>query len=196
MFLTTLKQFNWIDILAIILLIRIGCVALKNGFFVELLKLLGSILAVYLSLHYYTIFSNNIGSRIGIEKKPTELITVSAFILLAILGYLVFMLLRALFSRFIQMEAVPTLHKWGGFILGIFRGIILLSLLIFVFVISPFNYLTHSVQNAYFGKFFFKIAPVAYSRLWNGITSKFMAQEKFNPAVLEAQKHLEPQPKK
>lgn len=196
MLLSTLKQFNWIDIFAIILFIRIGYIALKNGFFVELLKLLGTILALYLSLHYYIIFSDYIISRIGTKSVDTEFVRIIAFIALAILGYLIFMLLRAVFSRFIQMEAVPTLHKWGGFILGILRGVVLLSLLIFIFVISPFSYLTHSVKNAYYGKFLFKIAPTAYSNLWNGIASKFMTQEKFNESVWEAQKNLEAKPKR
>ncbi len=195
MLLSTLKQFNWVDIAAIILLMRIGYVALKNGFFVELLKLLGTIFAVYLSLHYYIIFSDYMGSRIGIKNTQIEFVSVIAFVALAISGYLVFVLLRAVFSRFIQMEAVPRLHKWGGFILGLLRGILLFSLITFIFLISGFSYLTHSVQNAYSTKFFFKIAPATYTSLWDGIAAKFMTQEKFNQAVPEVQKSLEQEQK-
>ena len=50
-----IKQFNWVDIFVIILSVRVLYIAVKNGLPVELFKLLGTIAAIYLSLHYYTI---------------------------------------------------------------------------------------------------------------------------------------------
>lgn len=188
--LNTLKQFNWLDILVIIILIRILYVAIKNGFSVELFKLFGTIFSVYLSMHYYIIISNYIGSRIGAKKVLLELLATLCFIVLAILAYLIFMLLRTVFSRFIKLEAAPKLNKWGGFIFGMVRGVLLISLIIFIFVISPFGYLKNSVNNAYSAKPLFKVASNTYSWLWNSITSKFMTQEKFNKTVLEVQQSL------
>jgi len=86
---------------------------------------------------------------------------------------------------------VPNLNKWGGFILGITRAILLVSLVIYMLVISPGTYLTHSVQKAYSGKQLFKIAPRAYSVLWNNILSKFMTQEEFNQETLKVQENFE-----
>ena len=182
-----LKQFNWVDIFFVILLIRICYVALKNGFSVELFKLLGTISAVYLSLHYYIIFPDYIVGRIGAKNIPLEYLTFFSFIALAILGYLIFMLLSKVFSRFIQMEAVPNLNKWGSLILSIIRSFLLVSLIIFIFVIAPTGYFRNSVNNSYSGKRLFTIAPTTYTWLWNSIMSKFRTQEKFNDAILKVQ---------
>ena len=188
--LNILKQFNWVDVFFVILLIRICYVAIKNGFSVELFKLLGTLSAVYLSLHYYIIFSDDIVSRISEKFKPLEDLTFFSFIALAVLGYLIFMLLGKVFSRFIQMEAVPNLNKWGSLILSIIRSFLLVSLIIFVFVIAPTAYFRNSVSNSYSGKRLFKIAPATYTWVWNSIMSKFQTQEKFNETILQIQTSL------
>jgi len=185
--LNILKQCNWVDVFFVIILIRICYVAIKNGFSVELFKLLGTISAVYLALHYYIIFPDYIVGRIGAKNIPLEYLTFFSFVSLATLGYLIFMLLRKVFSRFIQLEAVPKLNKWGSLILSIFRSFLLVSLIIFIFIIAPTAYFRSSVSNSYSGKRLFQIAPATYTWLWNSIMSKFRAQEKFNDAILKVQ---------
>lgn len=191
MLLSTLKQFNWVDIFVVILLLKTCYIAMKNGFSIELFKLLGTVLATYLSLHYYLIFSDYIGSRIGVNNIPLAYLTSLIFVVLAILGYLVFVVLRIVFYRFIKMEAVPNLNKWGGLIFGLARGVLLVSLIIFILVRAPFGYLKGSVTGSYSGKRLFKIAPSVYSGLWNNIASKFITQEKYNQAILEVPRSLE-----
>ena len=185
-----LKQFNWVDIFSVILLIRICYVAIKNGFPVEFFKLLGTLSAIYLSLHYYIIFPDYIVGRIGAKNIPLEYLTFFSFIALAILGYLIFMLLGKAFSSFIHMEAVPNLNKWGSLILIIIRSFLLVSLIIFIFVIAPTGYFRNSVKNSYSGKRLFQIAPATYTWLWNSIMSKFRTQEKFNETILQVQTNL------
>lgn len=185
MLLNILKQFNWVDIFVVIALFRMGYIATKNGLPTELFKLLGTISAVYLSMHYYTLWAGLLKGYIAIKSADFL-----AFIVLVILGYLVFMLLGKLFLRFIQMEAAPNLNKWGGFILGVIRGVLAVSLIIYVFVISPFGYLKNSVNKAYSAKALFKVAPDTYAWLWNNIMSKFRPEEKINPTVSGVQANL------
>jgi len=184
--LSTLKQFNWIDIFIVIIAIRICYVSLKSGFTVELFKFLGVVLAIYLSLHYYSDLADFIGARI--KKVPVGFLHLFAFVTLAIVGNLIFVLLRSIFYRFIHMEAVPQLNKWGGFVLGIARCILVVGLLIFILVIPKIGYLKKSVANSYSGKYFLRVAPNVYSGLWNNLISKFMPKEKFNQSVLDIQK--------
>lgn len=188
---STLKQFNWLDIFVLILLLRISYVAMRSEFFLELFKFLGTILAVYLSLHYYIVFSDYIGSHIGVNNIPLEYLTSIICVVLGFLGYFIFVVLRKVFYRFMKMEAVPTLNKWGAAILGLTRGVLVASLIIFIMVTSPFGYLKNSVTHAYSGKYIFKIAPGVYGSLWDGIASKFITQDKFNKAILEIPKSLE-----
>ena len=185
-----IKQFNWLDGLVVILLFRICYVGIKNGLPVEFFKLLGTILANYLSMHYYTPLSDFIRVRLGQEKTFFSLLDPLCFVVLAMLGYFIFVLLRNVFCRFIKTEATPNLNKWGGFILGIARAALLISLIIFVLVISAIGYLKKSVKDSYSAKYLVKIAPATYAVLWNNFTPKFMAAEKFNEAILGVQEEF------
>ena len=188
MVLGILKQLNWFDVVVLILLFRIGYIALRSGLPIELFKLLGTVLAIYLSLHYYTAGSDFIRSRFAADKKmPLEFLDFLVFLGLAISGYLILVLLRSVFYRFLKLEAVDRLNKWGGFLLGIARGMLVSGLIIFMLVISSISYLRMSVRSSYLGIRFFKVAPNTYSWLWNNLASKFMAQEKFNKTILEVQ---------
>ncbi len=187
MILNTIQQFNWIDCLVIIIFLRVCYIAFENGLFVEFLKTLGTISAIYLSLHYYTILSNFAKGRLNITVIPQEFLDFLLFCILATLAYLLFVFLREALVYFVKMEAVPQINKWGGLVLGLARAFFLTGLIIFILVISSIPYFKNSVNESYLGKRLLKIAPATYSRMWNGFFSKFMTQEKFNDTVLEIQ---------
>lgn len=181
MLLDILKQINWVDIGVLILAVRVCITATKNGFPIELFKLSGTLSAVYLSLHYYTIVSDHIVDWFALDKRfPLEFLDFIVFILVAIGGYSIFVLLRSIFGKFLKTEAVSALNKWGSLILGMARALLLASLIIFSMFISSAGYLRNSAKTSYLGKRLFVICPNTYSWLWYGITSKFAIGEKFN----------------
>lgn len=191
--LSVIRQFNWIDIFFIILLLRICYIAFKNGIVSEFFKFLGTLLAVYIAMHYYTALSDFLSERFGIDKKiPLEFLDFACFILLAIIAYLAGILFRQAFSRLIKLEAVPRLNKWGGFVIGIARGVLLAGLFVFILSISTIKYLHDKVGDSYFGARLIKVAPATYSRIWYGFMSKFMTGEKFNKTGFEVQKDFNP----
>jgi len=187
MLLDILRQLNWIDFIVIILLFRICYAGAKAGFPVELFKLGGVILAIYLSLHYYTHLSDWVRERLPVadDKAPLEFLDFVAALILAVLGYLSFVLLRIAFCRFITIEAVPRLNKWGGFVIGAIRGVFLTGLVIFLLFISTITYLKDSVSRSYTGGYFLKVAPHAYGWMWDSFMSKFAPKENFNATVSE-----------
>lgn len=177
-----LRYPNWVDIFIIIVLVKIGYTALKTSLPIEFFKLLGTILAVYLSLHYYIALLAIIGNFKGIAAESISLLFL---IILALLGYFVFVFLRRIILRLINIEAENQINVWGGFILGMARGVLSVSLIVYILVISPINYLRTSALNAYSAKYLVKAAPATYGFLWNKIMSKFMAKEEINENVFE-----------
>lgn len=177
------KHFNWLDIFIVILLIRICYISLRNGLPVQLFWFLGTIAAVYLSLHYYLNFADFLGKRFPDSWISTEVLALTSFVILAFLGYISFVVLQRLLSRFIRLEANPQLNKYGGLICGVMRGLFITALIIFLFSISSFSYFKNSAKNSFAGRYLFKVAPVTYSWLWHNLMSKFMLFEKFNSAV-------------
>lgn len=188
MLLNIIKQFNWVDIFIVILLIRIFYISIRSGLAIEIFKVAGTVLAIFLSLHHYTNLADIIKLRLTSEKVPIEFLDFLCFVFLAFLGYLIVALLCKVFSRFIKIEAVPALNKWGGLTLGVVRGFLLSSIVIYVLSISGISYFKNSVIDSYFGKRLFKIAPVTYGKIWSGFVSKFVPKEKFNPSIQEVEK--------
>ena len=189
--LTQIKnQINWLDLFVIIILIRICYAAIKTGFPVELFKILGVILATYLSLHYYSGLTSVVSILIGSKNMPLVFLNLLSFIFLAGAGFLFFSFLRRIFFKLVKMEAVSALNKWGGFVLGITRGFLFASLVIFIFVISGIGYLKKSVTASYSGKAIFKIAPATYAWVFNGLVSKLVTGEKFNQVILDVEEDI------
>lgn len=187
-----LSRLNWLDIAALILLLRIYYTALSSGIAAELFKLLGTVGAVYISFHYYTSVSDKLSGLMPVleQKMPLEFLDLLCFIFLIAGGYVLFILLRLAFQRFIKMEAAPRLNKWGGFILGLARGLLAASILLFMLTISSVSYLKQSVARSTCAEYLFGVAPSAYRALWNGVLSRFMTGEKFNQTVQEVEEGL------
>jgi uncharacterized membrane protein required for colicin V production len=154
---------------------------------VEFFKLLGTTLAIYLGLHYYTFLAGYLAERFNISLLPLEFLELLCFLILAISGYLIFLILRQAITHFIKSEAAPRLNRWGGLLLGAVRGLFFLGIVMFCLAISTFNYLNTSVHRSCFGSRIFNLAPQIYTKLWNGVMSKFMSGEKFNHSVLQLQ---------
>lgn len=183
-----IKQFNWLDYVVILILLRILYVSARNGFVVELFKLSGIIIAMYVSLHYYTQTADYLKERMPVENLfPLQFLDFLVFITLVFISYSLFVLLRSFVCNFVKMEAVPALSKWGGFLLGTFRAVLTASLIIFILFISSITYVSDSTRQSYCGKKLFNLNVVTYSKLWDGLMSKFMTNEKFNQMVSEMQ---------
>ncbi|MFA5062767.1 MAG: CvpA family protein [Candidatus Omnitrophota bacterium] len=184
MLLNILKQINWVDIGVLILVARICFTAAKNGFPIELFKSIGTLSAIYFSLHYYITISDYIDNWAALDKRlPLGFLDFIVFVLIAIGGYGIFVLLRSIFGKLLKMEAISALNRWGSLILGIIRALLLSSLIIFAMFISSIDYFKSSAKESYSGKRLFMLCPATYSWLWNAITSKFAKSEKFNDVI-------------
>lgn len=180
-----ISQFNFLDVIIVIILLRICYVAFQMGLAVEFFKLSGVILATYLSLHYYTGLSDIIQRRFIPKEMPLEFMDLLVFIILAAGGYLLFVVLRNSFYRFMKLEASPKISQFGGLILGLARLFFTVGLLIYILMISNVKYLNESVKYSYLGSRSALISANTYGWLWDSVISKFSPKEKFNPTVSE-----------
>ncbi len=184
------KQFNWVDIFVIIILIRICYVSMKSGFSAEVFKLPGTVLAIYLAFHYYIGLGDIVRKYVSEEMVPLEFIDFICFVLLVLLGYLLFLILREAFSRFLKLEAVPLVNRWGGLVLGAGRGILLAGLVIFMLFISSADYFKESVKKSYSGTRLFKVAPLTYRVVLEDFIVKFFPDEKYNEVVSDIEQNF------
>ena len=135
-------------------------------------------------MHYNTGLSDFISSKLNIQDKmPLEFLDFMVFVILAVAGYFIFVLVRNAVNNLIKVEAVSVLNKWGGLILGALRSVLLVGLVSFALVISSVPYLKNSVMNSYLGPRVLVVAVNTYTTIWNNLFSKFAAGEKYNAVV-------------
>ena len=192
MSLDIVKQFNWVDIFFIILLARICYISGHTGLPVEIFKLLGSVAALYLSFQYSSALGNWVAGfwHLTQENSRWVILQVFSFLFLGILGYAAFLLLRIVFYRFMKMEAVPHLNRWGGVALGCIRVFILSGMIFVLLLVSNISYFRKSVAASTSGKYLALASISIYKGLLNGLTSKFMPAEKLNDRILKLQEDL------
>jgi uncharacterized membrane protein required for colicin V production len=159
---------------------------MKTGIPLEIFKFLGSLTCIYLACHYYTALSDFLRQFIPGDPIPLAFMDFLSFLLLVIIGYIVFILLREIFRHLIMKAGSDNvLFKWLGLGLGLVRGYLTASLVVFAMVISTTSYLKNSVEHSYSGKKLFEVCPSVYSWTWNNIASKVMVGEKYNATIDE-----------
>ena len=179
------RQTNFLDILIVIVLFRICYIAAGMGLTIEIFKFFGVIFATYIALHYYTNLSDIIQRSLLPKGISLEFLDLLIFLILALAVVMGFAVIRSTFYRFIKLEILPVINRFGGILLGILRGFFVIGLLVFTLTISNISYLSSSVKHSYLGSRAFLISPNTYAWLWNNVFSKFSTKEKFNPTINE-----------
>jgi len=180
-----LKHFNWVDILVVVVLIRIVLMGLAHGIAFELLKLLGTLTGIHLCFHYYSGAASAVHGFGAFKAVPLPVVTICLYVLLFFIGYGAFLLLRLGLKRFITMEVVPEVSKWGGCALSFLRSFFVISPVLYACLLLPGDYFPKSLQRSLSGPALVRVAPSTYSFFWNAILSKFRGQETINKAVKE-----------
>ena len=156
-----IKTINWVDILVVILLIRTTYIGLSQGFAVEVFKSIGLICASVVSMHNYNRLGEFVNSY-SFFSSPTAS-KAGSFIILTCAVLLVFKLLRIIFQFIAKIEVVSWLERFGGIIIGLCRGVLLSSVILFILTLMPPEYVKRSVDtNSLSGPYLVKITPATY----------------------------------
>jgi uncharacterized membrane protein required for colicin V production len=185
-----LRSFNWIDVFFIIIILLISYNARRQGLVVEIFKLLGTVVALYLAFHYYTTVSAEVRTHYLKIKLPEHFISTHCFVLLALAGYFAVFVLRTLFLLVFRIEPVQNLQQWGGLTIGAMRAILVAGFIAYFFLASGLPYLRASVGHSFSGRYAMRTGIFTYNGLWELIMSKFMTGEKLNPLPHQAERSL------
>lgn len=159
-----IEKINWVDILVIILMIRMSYVAFTGGLSHEIFPLIGSVISITFTLHYYTRIGNLISGKL--INIPLDLSNFLGFLILVIIIGLILKILKALLDLIIKVEWHPLLERFGGLVIGIFRASIITSLILILLALAPLPYLQRSIrEKSLTGMYFLKIGPEIYTRV-------------------------------
>ena len=106
-----------------------------------------------LSLHYY-------------DRLPFITLHFAAFLILLIGFNFIFKLIKALLDSIIKITWHPLIEKFGGFLIGLMRSVVVTSTIIILIAFLPFSYLQWSIRDkSLTGKYVLMAGPEIYSKV-------------------------------
>ena len=159
-----LARANWVDLLVVIAMLRIGYVAFEEGFSHEIFPLIAIICNLILSLRYYNKLAIILSKHMF--NLPMDLSAFISFTALVVgLGF-IFRFIKAVLDKIIKITWHSTIEKFGGLIVGLVRASILISMILIIITLVPLSYLTWSVtERSLTGMYFLKIGPAIYAKV-------------------------------
>lgn len=165
------QRINWVDILIVILLIRTSYIGARTGLSIEIFKIIGVLLGLYFGMKYYSLIGSWIASKVSFPPEVSEGI---AFLILLLISVLILKLVTLGLEKIVKLTFADKLSKWGGFLVGLLRGGLILSLLFAFFGIIQVDYLVKSVEErSLTGPAIEKIAPFTYQAFSKATLGEF-----------------------
>ena len=186
-------QANFIDIFFLILCLRIIYIAVSRGSLREGFKLMGLLVGGLSAFHFYVIVAQRLSSNLTFLKDES-LFFVSFFGILSSV-VLIFVLLRLIATSFVKANTVSFGERWLLLLAGAFRAVFLISIILFLYYLSPAYSKQGRLGISY--KVFKNFAPTVYLATFNGF-KKINEDVKLNEEVelyYEAKRNLPPHSK-
>jgi len=177
-----LQHFNWIDILVGGLVARAIYIGIKRGFVIEFFKLIGIIVALYITLHYCTAFSTFLYGKFRVQEALANIFSFGF-----LWGMIIFVtkLVRDTLLMLVHMEPQGKLTQWGGFFLATIRGLLLASLTLVYIEFINMESVVKYIRDSFTGPRVVRMAPDMYEACYEGFIVKFFPKEELNKPVLK-----------
>ena len=172
---------NLFDLLVLVILIRIVFIGIKNGFLIEIFKLLGLFFGIFITFHYYVILGNFVVMAVPIELDTARAV---AFVVLLSSVVLFFKFFRDAVMLIFKVEPHPIFNQWGGLLTSVVRALLVCSLFFVFCQISGHKLLVDYGKNSVFGAFLFDLSPKVYQASYDTFVGKFFPGEKINQTIV------------
>ena len=177
------KSINWIDVGLLILFIWIVFIAVKNGFVAEFFKSLGIVIAVFVSLHFYSPLAGWLMAKTHSSWPYWDLLV------FVDLWFMVVFFFKYVREGVLLLFKVETNHqgfdKYAAGVVAVGRGILICSLTMFLVLLIHNGYLTRMTINSHSFKVAGKAAVATYSFLYKNLVERFCSAEHYNAAAAQ-----------
>ncbi len=184
-----INKINWLDVVIFLIFLRTLAIGIKRGVIIEFFKLLGLLVSIVISFHYFSRLGNFLNSK---SPLPLEFADFVSLIFISSLLILLFKFIRDGITVLVKTEVKPAADKWLGFILSVLRAFVLSSLILIILFCTNIAYIKASVKNSFSQGYILNIAPRLYSGCFESLFVKFFPSEQLNTAIFEL---LEPKEK-
>ena len=163
-----IERVNWVDLFALILLIRISYVSSFIGVGKQILPLVLLVLTLLLSLYNYNGIAGFFVDKFSLSSSICNFF---AFLFIVFILFMLYRLAMRLTGVVAPEEEVPTgnIEKLGGTVLGLLRSVFIIGLVFIGLLLAPIKFTEKSVRNSFLGTFFVKLNLRVYSMTVNAV---------------------------
>ena len=155
-----INQFNWIDVVAVVLLVRLGYMGGSLGLSAELTKFLGVLVGFFVGFHWYQTIGEWVATRSILTHEWSAAIALAT---LAFAAYLAVVIVVRLMQQAVTIQFAPALNKVGGVAVGLLRAGFVMSVMLVACQQLPSEYLRTSIQErSWSGRYWIRVAPTVY----------------------------------
>ena len=156
-------SWNWVDVIVLIVLLRGAYVGRRDGLSVELVKLGTVFITYYCAIKYYTWLAEWISHH---SRLPMDWATVIAFLSIAVESLVAVWIFFKLLGKIVTLQFESRISTGGGTVVGLFRALLVSSLLLFGLFFIPDKFVRKQVYaNAWWGHIAIDATPPLYAKL-------------------------------
>ncbi len=156
-------SFNWVDIVALVFLARMGYIGFQMGLGTELAKLTGLLAGIVVAFRYYQEVGDALAKQSFLGMEWAAGLTM---LVILVVCYLAVSWLLRLLEKVMQVSFQQNLNQIGGLVAGLFRGLLVTSVVWVICQQLPSDYLHQCIREKSFsGAAVEKIAPGVYDGL-------------------------------
>lgn len=175
-------NFNLVDVLVLVIIVRGFYIGQKTGFMAELLRLIGIICATFIILHHYILFGNFLKDYLFIPERVHELVS---FGVLTVVVILVLYLVREGWLIVFKVEAKSGANKWGGAILSLPTSFLVCGLLLLGMNLFNNGYINQHMKSSFARMILNKTSVSVYKACHAALVRPFFPDEPLNTKVFK-----------
>lgn len=155
-----LSQWNWIDVVAIVCVLRFGYVGATQGFGSELARIVGLLSGILVGFRWYQTAGDWLANRTLLSHEWAAALSLVVIVLAV---YVAVGLVIRLGEKAVSLKFAPALDKSGGVALGIVRAMLVLSVALVTLQQLPSDYVRASIdERSWSGRYLARVAPSMY----------------------------------
>ncbi len=160
---TLINHFNWIDVIALLLLLRLGYMGIRQGLSEELIKLTGVLVGLFVGFRWYQYAGDWVAGHTTLSH---EWAGAAMLVVLVLIPYLVTGLLLRLLQKLVTLQFAQPVNQAGGAVASVARAGLVMSIVLVTLQQLPSDYLRASIEERSFsGRYVARWAPAVYDAI-------------------------------
>lgn len=139
-----MNSILFFDLFAATYLLFLGFSGFKNGWILEIGKIIGLIITLWVSIEFYIELAEVIQQEISFDPVATLFIS---FIIIFTLTFIITRIVIALIDQIIGIRKTRFFNQLLGFFLGMFKGTIMVLVVLWTFELMPYQKWTDTLYT-------------------------------------------------